>query len=208
LFVDGSGNVYVADAVNNRIRKITAATGIITTIAGNGMSGNGGDGGLATNAELQFPTRLTIDPAGNIYISDFQNNRIRRADATTNVIVTLAGTGAPAFSGDGGPARSAELNGPLSVTVDTTGNLYIADANNARIRVVNTGTSDISVAGFTVSSGSILTIAGNGSVGYQGDGGPASAAELDTPTGVMIDSAGNLFFADSLNNVVREVILK
>jgi len=208
IALDGSGNLYIGDASNNRVRKVTLTTGVITTVAGNGTPGYGGDGGLATNAELQFPSRAVLDGAGNLYIADLQNNRVRRVDATTGVIVTVAGTGTAGYSGDGGPARSAELNGPLSVMVDTAGNLYIADVFNARIRVVNTGTSPITVAGFVIQPGNMLTIAGNGVVGYQGDGGPATNAELNIPTGLVLDSAGNLYFGDSGNNVVREVILQ
>jgi sugar lactone lactonase YvrE len=206
--LDLNGNLYIGDVQNNRIRKVTAATGIITTVAGNGSTGFSGDGGLATNAELSFPSRPAIDSAGNLYIADFQNNRVRRVDATTQVIVTVAGDGIPGFTGDGGSARTAELNGPLSVTVDTAGNLYIADINNSRIRVVNTGTASITVAGIAIQPGNIATIAGDGMVGYQGDGGPATSAELNTPTGLILSSAGNLYFADSKNNVIRVISLQ
>jgi sugar lactone lactonase YvrE len=206
--LDASDNVYIGDALNNRIRKLDVTTGIITTVAGTGVAGFSGDGGLATNAQLNFPSRPALDAAGNLYIADFQNNRVRRVDATTHVIVTVAGTGTAAYSGDGGAARDADLNGPISVTVDTSGNLYIGDINNARIRVVNTGTSSITIADLTIQPATIVTIAGNGIVGYQGDGGAATSAELNFPTGLLLDPAGNLYFADAKNNVVRVISLE
>jgi sugar lactone lactonase YvrE len=206
--LDASDNVYIGDALNNRVRKLDVTTGIITTVAGTGVAGFSGDGGLGTNAELNFPSRPALDAAGNLYIADFQNNRVRRVDATTHVIVTVAGTGTAAYSGDGGPARDADLSGPISVTVDTSGNLYVGDTNNARIRVVNTGTNTITVAGIAIQPATIVTIAGNGIIGYLGDGGPATNAELNFPTGLLLDPAGNLYFADAKSNVVRAISLQ
>ena len=203
--LDNDGNLYIGDAQNNRIRKVTIATGIITTVAGNGVAGFAGDGQLATNAELDFPSRPALDAAGNLYIADFQNNRVRRVDAVTNVITTIAGTGTAGYGGDGSAAAAAELNGPLSVTVDANGNVYIADTNNQRIRVVNTNAAQISVLGTTLQPGNIGTVAGNGVLGYSGDGGPAVNARIDFPTGLLVDSQGNLYFADAQNNVVRRV---
>jgi len=203
--LDSDGNLYIGDAQNNRIRKVTIATGIITTVAGNGVAGFAGDGQIATNAELNFPSRPALDMAGNLYIADFQNNRIRRVDASTNVITTVAGTGAAGYSGDGGPAAGAQLNGPISVTVDSPGNIYIADTTNERVRVVNTGADQITVLGVTIPPGDIETVVGDGLLGYSGDGGPAINARIDFSTGLLVDAQGNLYFADAQNNVIRKV---
>lgn len=185
--VDASGNVYVADTGNNRVREISPG-GAITTIAGNGTEGYSGDGGSATNAELNSPLGLAVDASGNVYIADFNNNAIRKVSNGT--IVTVAGGGGQGFAGDGGPATSAQLNGPVSVAVDTGGNLYITDSNNYSIRLVSP-------------NGIISTIAGNGSIGYSGDGGPAVNAQLGAPGGLAIDAAGNLYSTDS--QVVRRI---
>lgn len=204
--LDSNGNLFIGDALNNRVREVTIATGDITTVAGDGVQGYSGDGGLATNAELNFPSRPFIDAAGNIYIADFQNNRVREVDAATGIITTIVGTGTAGFSGDGGPAPSAELNGPLSVALDATGTLlYIADTNNERIRAVNLGTSSATVLGIPIQPGQIQTVAGTGATGYSGDGGPATNAQVNFPTGLIVDGTGNLFFADAHNNVVRRV---
>jgi sugar lactone lactonase YvrE len=203
--LDGDGNLYIGDALNNRIRKVTAATGVITTVAGNGVAGYSGDGGQATNAELNFPSRPALDAAGNLYIADYQNNRIRRVDTSTGIIATVVGNGVGGFSGDGGLATIAELNGPISVTVDALGNLYIGDINNARIRVVNTTTNEETVLGTTIQPGNIVTVAGDGIVGYAGDNGAATDAEINFPTGLLVDTQGNLYFADANNNVVRRI---
>jgi uncharacterized protein (TIGR03437 family) len=185
--VDAQGNVYVADTGNNRVREISPG-GAITTIAGSGTEGYSGDGGPATNAQLNSPLGLAVDASGNVYIADFNNNAIRKV--SNGSIVTVAGGGGQGFSGDGGPATSAQLNGPVSVAVDTGGNLYIADSNNYSIRLVSP-------------NGIINTIAGTGSIGYSGDGGPAVNAQLGSPGGFAIDAAGNLYFTDS--QVVRRI---
>jgi len=203
--LDAAENIYFGDALNNRIRRVDATTGVITTVAGNGIAGFAGDGGLATNAELKFPSRPALDRNGNLYIADFQNNRLRRVDASTNIITTVAGNGTAGYSGDGGPATSAQLNGPLSVTVDAAGNIYLSDINNERIRVVNTTTNPVALLGVTIQPGDIQTVAGNGFVGYFGDGGPAISARLNLPTGLLVDAQGNLYFADANNNVIRRV---
>jgi sugar lactone lactonase YvrE len=194
--VDGAGNLYLADGgqlAGTRVRKITASTGIIATIAGNGTSGYSGDGGPATSAEINC-MGIAVDAAGNLYLADFNNQRVRKVSALTGVITTLAGNGTGAYSGDGAAATSASLHGPRAVALDAAGNIYIADQFNNAIRMV------------TAATGIISTIAGTGSFGYSGDGGPASSARLDGPQGVAIDSAGNVYLSDSGNFVAREVI--
>jgi len=188
--VDGAGNLYIADASNNRIRKVNTS-GIISTIAGNGAAGFAGDGTAATSAELNGPAGICVDASGNIYIADVSNNRIRKIN-TSGVISTIAGTGTPGFSGDGATATAAELYSPEDVKVDAAGNVYIADVNNQRIRKINT-------------SGNISTIAGNGTAGFSGDGFAATAANLNTPEGVAVDTSGNIYIADYANNRVRMV---
>ena len=190
--LDGRGNLYIADQRNNRIRKVDSS-GTISTIAGTGEYGFGGDGGPATEAGLQSPSRVAVDGAGNLYIADYGNHRIRKVDST-GTISTIAGTGEYGFGGDGGPAVEAELRGPRGVAVDGAGNLYIADYADNRIRKVD-------------SSGTISTIAGLGmwKKGFNGDGRPAVTAQLDQPADVAVDSAGNLYIADSLNRRVRKV---
>ena len=191
--VDGAGNIYICDNGNSRIRKITAVTGVITTIAGNGSQGSGGDGGPATSAQLNMPQNVEVDAGGNVYISDFGANRIRKVNASDGVITTVAGIGTPGFSGDGGPATMAQLNGPNNVSVDKDGNLIICDTNNLRIRKV------------TIANGQINTIVGAGTRGFGGDGGSATSALLDGPTGAIVDQAGNLYFSDRNNHRVRRV---
>jgi len=190
VVADAAGNVFVSDTYNHRIRKVSA-DGVITTVAGNGMAGFSGDGGSATRASLNEPGGAAIDQAGNVYVADFRNNRIRKIDFL-GTITTAAGTGSAGFSGDGGPATNARLWGPADVTRDAVGNLYIADSSNSRLRRVST-------------DGAITTVAGSGTAGFSGDGGPAVKASLDNPTGVAIDSAGNLYIADSGNSRVRKV---
>ena len=191
--VDGGGNMYVADLSNNRIRKVDVATGIITTVAGNGIPGFSGDGGSATSASLNFPRGVDVDSSGNIYIADTINNRIRKVTAATGIITTVAGNGIFGFSGDGGAATSARLASPLGVDVDSSGNLYIADSNNNRIRKV------------TVATGIITTVAGTGVFGFSGDSGAATSATFRRPTGVAVDSSGNIYIADRENHRIRKV---
>ncbi len=197
LAVDGNGNLFIADRGNNRIRRIAAATGIITTIAGTGVVGGDGDGGPATQAELNVPTGVAVDGAGNVYITDIGNQRIRRISAADGKISTIAGTGTAGFSGDGGPAASAQVNlaYPATLSFDAAGDLYFADRSNHRIRKI------------ALATGVITTVAGTGVAGYSGDGtGPAGTA-LSFPTSVAFDSAGNMIIADSGNNRVRRVRL-
>lgn len=190
---DSSGNIYIADTNNNLIRKVAASTGIITTIAGNGTPGYSGDGGPASSAELSSPYALAVDSAGDVYISDEGNNVIRKIAAATGIITTYAGNGTTGSGGDNGAATKAQLFFPQGVAVDASGNLFIADVSNDRIRRVD------------AASGTITTVAGTGSVGYSGDGGLATSAQLYFPRGIALDTAGNLYIADTENNVIREV---
>ncbi len=191
--VDAAGNIYFTDTDNQRIRKVAVSTGIITTVAGTGTPGYSGDGRPATSAELNSPFGIAVDAAGNIYIADYFNNRVRKVTASTGDISTVAGNGTQGFFGDGATATNAEMYYPTSVAVDTVGNFYIADDVNDRIRKV------------TASTGIIQTVAGTGSTGYSGDGGPATSGELFWPYGVAVDTAGNIYIADKDNNRIRAV---
>lgn len=189
--VDGKGNVLIADTFNNRIRIVDARTGIIRTMTGTGVQGVSGDGGLAVGAQLSEPAGLFVDIAGNVVIADTGNHRVRLVEAGSGIISTVAGTGVPGFSGDGGLGRSAQLNGPTAVAADERGNLVIADTVNNRVRRVE------------ASKRTITTVAGNGVQGFAGDGGLANHAELTEPSGVAVDAKGNVLIADSFNNRVR-----
>ena len=251
VVADAAGNFYLSDTQNFRIRKVTAATGEISTIAGTGSPGYSGDGGPATQALITAPAGLTLDGAGNLYFADTDNNIIRRIDAFSGVITTVAGTPQNnGFSGDEGAATSALLTSPEGIAFDEAGDLFIADTGNNVIREVNTAGIISTVAGtgtagfnndgpvataaqlsspWSVSvavaqdgslyiadlgnnrirkvttSGVISTIAGDGTRAFTGDGGPAATAELNQPTAIAIDPAGNLYIADSENNRVREI---
>src|SRR5204863_478114 len=178
---DASGNLYIAEYANHRIRKVTAATGIITTVAGNGINTFAGDGGAATSASLSHPNGVALDAGGNLYIADLGNERIRKVAAATGIITTVAGNGVISFAGDGGAATSASLTRPTGVALDASGNLYIADNVNHRIRKVDAAT------------GIITTMAGNGNPTFAGDGGAATSASVYVPTGVALDASGNLY---------------
>ena len=193
LFVDGSGSLFIADTCNHRIRRVDATTGIITTVAGNGEQGFSGDGGPATQARLTFPSGLFVDGAGDLFIADAWNARIRKVDATTGIITTVAGNGEQGFSGDGEPATQAGLFMPRGLFVDGAGDLYIADAWNARIRNVDATT------------GIITTVAGNGEDDFSGDGEPATQAGLASPSGVFVDGSGSLYIVDTGNHRIRRV---
>ena len=156
-----------------------------------GNQGNSGDGGQAIAAEMIFPESIAVDSAGNIYIPDSTNAVVREVSASTGIITTIPGTGTTGYSGDGGQATHAQLNTPMAVAVDASGNVYIADSNNNRIRKI------------TVSTGIISTVAGTGTAGDSGDNGLATSAELSFPAGVAIDGSGNLYIADSQNSVVQ-----
>ena len=187
---DSEGNIYIADTENHRIRKV-GAEGNISTVAGSAGFGLSGDGGPATAAEFVFPADVAVDSAGNLYIADTENHRIRRVDAR-GYIATFAGAEAYGFSGDGGPSNLARLNFPQDAAVDGVGNVYIADTFNHRIRKVD-------------ANGYIATFAGTGIPGYSGNGGPAAEAQLNIPEGVAVDGIGNVYIADTGNNRIRKV---
>ena len=191
--VDSAGRFYIADSSNRRIRRV-AADGTITTIAGNGLAGFSGDGGPATLASLASPLGIALDKAGNLYIADADNHRIRRIDLR-GVITTVAGNGVEGFAGDQGPATRASLNYPEDVAIDGSGNLFIADSGNNRIRKID-------------SSGVISTIAGTIDNGFSGDGGPSLEAVLNFPWGLTTDAAGSVYIADRVNNRIRKISAK
>ncbi len=248
IFADDFGNILIADKSNNRVRKVNP-TGLISTVAGTGLPGGSGDGGPATDAQLSNPRGVCTDRFGRIYIADQANNRIRMVD-TTGVISTIAGNGTAGFAGDGGAATAAMLQNPFSVLADTAGNLYIADVDNERIRMINSNGIIVTVAGSAASSseadgipatdatlyeptsialdaygtlyiadawnnriravnkaGIIYSIAGTGTSGFSGDGGPALAAELSTPYGVAVSKVGMVCIADYGNNRIRAMSL-
>ena len=245
---DSAGNLYVTEGYSARVRKVTPA-GAITFVAGTGSPGFGGDGGPATSAQLRNPFDIAVDAGDNLYIADAGNSRIRKISAD-GLISTVAGSGTPGFSGDGGPAVRAQLNNPRGVTLDTKGNLYISDTGNSRIRkvtptgvistiagsgnriprnlgdngpaseatlrspygIVVDATGNLSFAEPGASrvrkidpNGTITTVAGNGTHGFSGDGGLATAAQLNSPLGVALDSAGNLYISDAVASRVRQV---
>ncbi len=211
IAVAPSGDVYVVDTRNFRVRRIAAGTGIMDTVAGVGTRGAGGDGGDPLAAQFSFQRGLdpnggeggdnpepggavAVDGQGRLYIADTENQRIRRVDLVARTIETIAGDGTAGFSGDGGPATSARLNYPRDIEIAADGRLFIADTDNHRIRVVDPNT------------GIIDTIAGIDAAGNSGDGGPARQAALRRPWGIGFDAVGDLFIADTLNNRVRRVV--
>jgi len=193
LALDANEDLFIADRGNNRIRRVDATSGVITTVAGNGSSEFGGDGGPARDAGLNQPSGIAFDARGNLVIADRLHHRIRRVDAVTGIITTIAGDGRWGFGGDCGPATSAQLSEPSSVALDAAGNLFIADRGNDRIRRVDTAT------------GIITTFAGDGVFGFGGDGGLATSASFRRPGGIALDAAGRLLIADSLNDRIRRV---
>ena len=190
IAVDRAGNLYLSDTDHHRVRKISAA-GVITTIAGTGIAGFSGDGGPATAAQLNLPYGVAVDASGVVYVADLGNQRVRRIDPAGG-ISTIAGTGVKGSSGDGGPATAAQLSTPRNVALDAAGNLYISEFEGHRIRAVSNGT--------------ISTIAGTGTAGFSGDGGPAANARLNAPAGLAVDALGALYVADSQNGRVRKVV--
>jgi len=188
--VDAAGDLFISDSANNVIREVSPA-GIITTVAGNGTQGYSGDGGAATAAQLSYPSGVAVDAAGDLFISDSANNVIRKV-GPAGIITTVAGNGTAGYSGDGAAATAAQLYDPSGLAVDSTGDLFIADTSNSVIR-------EVSPAGI------ITTVAGNGTQGYSGDGGAATAAQLTNPVGIAVDTEGDLLIADESNDVIREV---
>lgn len=194
IAVDGIGNLYIADFMNNAIRKVDTF-GTIRTIAGSGnpTGGFSGDNGPATAAILNGPFALAIDKTGNVIFADGYNHVVRKINASTGIITTIAGMHTTAgYGGDNGPATDAKLNNPVGIALDTAGNIYIADDHNNVIRKVNT-------------AGIISTFAGHVTAGYAGNGGPATDALINTPIGVAVDHQGNVYIADAANNAVRKV---
>jgi sugar lactone lactonase YvrE len=188
--VDNDQNIYIADG-NSAVRMVSHATGIITTIAGGNMIGYNGDGGLATSASLTTPNQVVLDTAGNIYISDYGNNRVRLLTKATGIISTVAGTGSAGSSGDGGLATAANIV-PYYLALDARGNLYITDMTNSRVRMVNKATGMIAgVAGSTATA--------------LGDGGPATSANLDHPVGIATNDTGTLYIADNGHYRIRRI---
>jgi len=195
--LDGAGNLYIADTSNSRIRKLHLESGIITTVVGTGHAGFSGDGAQATEADINYPKGLTFDGGRNLFFVDGFNQRIRRVDAQTGIIETVAGTGEAAFSGDNGPASSATFDGLEDVDLDCAGNLYIADVFNNRIRRI------------TQDTGITSTVAGSGddSGGFAGDNGPATEALLSWPGSLFVRGTGSIFISDGSNERIRRVDL-
>jgi cysteine-rich repeat protein len=190
---DDSGNLFIADTSHHRVRRVDAQTGVITTVAGSGNPGYGGDGGPAAAAQLNNPHDVAVDDLGNVFIADSYNHRIRRVDSQTGIITTFAGTGVPGFSSDGIAATSAHIGAAQGLFVDGARNVFIADTSNQRIRRVDAQT------------GVISTVAGTGDYGGNGDNGPATSAELAAPRDVFVDALGNLLIADTYNHRIRRV---
>ncbi len=188
--VDAGGNIYICGNTDMKVRKVNTS-GIVSTVAGNGYAGSLGDGGPATDARLNYPRSIALDASGNLLILERMGNYLRKVN-TSGVISTIGGTGIYGWTGDGIPATNANFNYPTGLAVDATGNIYIADQQNNRVRMIN-------------SSGIITTVAGQGSCGYSGDGGPAVNAFIQKPENIFLDHLGNLYIAAFENYSVRKV---
>ncbi len=193
------GNVYITDYSNNRVRKVTVSTGFIATIAGTGSASYNCDNCAATTANLNNPSDATVDSAGNVYIADFRNHRVRKVTVSTGIITTIAGTGTTSYSGDNGQATAATLNFPAGITLDSAGNLIKLLPIHVDLPVLSLGnvyltdTANHCVRKVTISSGIIATIAGTGASTYNGDEIAATTATFYYPYGITLDSAGNFF---------------
>ncbi len=231
--VDSSGNIYIADTFNHRIRKVDATNGIITTVAGNGTADYIGDGGPATDASLNSPNDVTVDSGGNIFIADNDNYVIRKVEATSGIITTVAGNGTLGDSGDGDLATLAQLGHLGGVAFDSSGNMYIADYSSSKIRKVDTSGIITTLANVYMpnsiaidnsdniyfsemyrgwvrkvdASSTVTTVAGTGTQGFNGDGGPATVIQFLRLYGIAVGSGGNIYIADSGNNRIRKVDL-
>lgn len=192
IALDKSNNLYISDAAIGTIRKVNATTGIISTIAGTGIQGNTGNGGLATAARLKAVFGMAFDTSDNMYVADGMNHVVRRIDKTTGIITRFAGTDTKGNTGDGDFAVLAELDSPYAVATDRKGNVYISDLAANVVRKVD-------------AAGMISTFAGTGAYGYSGDGGAAVLATFNRPSGLTVDSRGNVYIADADNNVIRKV---
>jgi len=201
LELDADGNMYILDQQNFRVRKIERATGAMSLVAGNGMQGSEGDGGLATAAKLNFEAGSNPEPSGGLvlangklYIADTLGNRIRAVDLATGMIDTIAGTGQPGYTGDDGPARAAQLHFPRDLEIGPEGNLYVADTDNSVIRAIDLAT------------GTIRTVAGTGELGLDpGDGRPPLETKLARPFGIEFDAEGSLYICDTINSRILKV---
>lgn len=198
---DSSGNVFIGDVLDRRVRRVDAATGLISTVAGKDVGTSAGYGGPATDDQLNGPGGVALDASGDLFISERSIDAVEEVSESSGIIALFAGSGSPGFSGDGGPATSAKLDLPRGIAVDVNGNLFIADQLNNVIRKVNAST------GIITTSGGNTSILSNGRPvgGYSGDGGPQTAAQLLSPAGGTLDSAGDGFIADAGNNVIRRV---
>lgn len=193
ITVAANGDVYYADPDNNVIRKVTAATGIITTVAGSGGNGSSGDGGLAILAKFKNAEGVFVVANGDLYLADTGNHEIRKVTALTGIVTLVVGSTSPGYSGDGGAAAAARLRLPAAIVVAANGDMYIADTGNDAVRKV------------TAATGIITTYAGTGTTGYTGDGGAATSARLSGPQGLVLAANGDLYIADTGNNVIRKV---
>ncbi|MBW8748251.1 MAG: hypothetical protein JF584_11940, partial [Acidobacteria bacterium] len=191
IAIDASENLYISDTRNHRIRKVSTS-GTISTIAGTGVAGFSGDGGAATSAMISLPTAVAVDSSGNVFFADSNNNRVREIVAASGTIQTVAGNGEQGYSGDGGAAIDASLDSPEGISVDSSGNLYLSDTHNNRIR--------------KISGGVITTIAGDGSFNFAGDGSTATSGSFASPHGIAVNASGTtLYIADTDNQRIRQI---